>query len=495
MPLTSLRLLVALGLVAAVLWFYAVLVVRRRVRRYQSLSAVLAACGLVVAAGGVAAGINRHFGLFQSWHALFGLSSRDLVAAGSPQQLTKALRDLPAGAAVPTHGQLLSLTIPSVSSGLAANGSLVYLPPQYGTAAFRGKGFPVVEAIPGSPGNPEDYINGVAADTQLDRAIAAGLLPPVIVVFAPSNTSILRSLECADTADGLRDETYLTADVHDWVTTHLNTTGTPWVSLGYSTGGYCALDLAYRHPELFSRAVSLDGYFHAIDDHYARNIWGYGTLGRQNRLEHSPDWWMTHHGPEPVDVYVSAGNDDRDAARDALSFWNELTATAWFRPADRLVVEAGGHHTFRSWKTAFVPALQWALAPSAAPAVEPSLALKELAAAAAGNCATVAPTPAATTAAASPTASPADGAGGQAAAAGSPSAGPSPTPEVRRTHPCGPVRHRRHVYHPATPTPPPSRSPADPPASSPAPAASPRATPTPSRSPRPTPAPTPTQAG
>ncbi|MGZ6804900.1 MAG: alpha/beta hydrolase, partial [Nocardioidaceae bacterium] len=327
LPLLSLRLLVVLVVAAGgCLVAAGVLLVRRQGRRRLPLVSASVVVGLVLSAGAAAAGVNRHFVLYRSWRSLFGLYSRDLVAAHSPAALARALAPLPVGAPARTHGQLLSLRIPGTASGLAAGSSLVYLPPQYGTPAWAGRGFPVVEAIPGSPGAPGDYVNGIRADTQLDAAIGAHLLPPVIVVFPPSNLTVLRSLECVDTADGLRDETYLTTDVRSWVGAHLDAAPGRWTVMGYSTGGYCALDLSLRHPDLYARAASLDGYAHALDDHYARGLWPPGYDGLLARLEHSPDWWVAHHAPEPVAVYLSAGTRDRDAASDAVRFWELLGA-------------------------------------------------------------------------------------------------------------------------------------------------------------------------
>lgn len=43
--------------------------------------------------------------------------------------------------------------------------------------------------------------------------------------------------------------------------------------MGYSTGGFCAVNLAIRHPDQFSAAVSLSGYFHAVTDNSTGDIY------------------------------------------------------------------------------------------------------------------------------------------------------------------------------------------------------------------------------
>lgn len=350
MPLTSLRLLVLLGVLFLVLLGLAI-----RGRRLVTMT-----CGVlavVMLLGAVAAGVNRHFDLFRSWASLAGTSSRDLVHAGSPAALSKETSTRAPGVHPSTRGTLLSLTIPATTSHLAVDGGFVYLPAAYRDADQATTGFPVVEAFSGSPGQPANWINGVLADTQLDRAIAGHLIAPEIVVFPPTNQSVLRSLECTNTADGLRDEDYLTTDVHNWVTQTFRTNGQRWTAMGYSTGGYCALDLAFRHPDLFAKAISLDGYGQALKDNYARGLWH----SKQDRLDHSPNWWVLHHAPEPVDVYLSAGTDDREAVHDARTTWEDMRLGKWLSPADSLVYQARGHHTFDAWERAFIPSLQWAL--------------------------------------------------------------------------------------------------------------------------------------
>jgi pimeloyl-ACP methyl ester carboxylesterase len=354
MPLTSVRLLVLLCVVAVAL---VVLAVRSR----WWLRAPAGLLALVVLLAGVATGVNRHFDLYRNWGDLLGPHSRDLVRAGNPRELARATAPLAPGAAR-GRGTLLSLTIPATTSHLAVDGGFVYLPASYRLASAASTVFPVVEAFGGSPGRPVDWLNGVLAEQQLDHAIAQHRMAPAIVVFPPTNLSILRSLECTNTADGLRDEDYLTRDVRDWVTRVLRTDHQPWTAIGYSTGGYCALDLAVRHPDLFNRAISLDGYGQALQDRYARHLW----TGPADRLAHSPNWWVLHHRPEPVSFYLVAGARDREARRDATRTWSALGRSGWLQPADVLMLRQHEGHTFDAWQRDFLPSLVWALPPRAA---------------------------------------------------------------------------------------------------------------------------------
>jgi pimeloyl-ACP methyl ester carboxylesterase len=358
-PLTSLRLLAALAtasltsLAGAIIWCTRPGLARRRRLLTAGACAVAA---LVLATATVLAGINQHYALYRSWSELLGPDSKDLVSVQGDRQLQQATAVATARPDRP-HGTLLDLRIPPTASHLPALSSYVYLPEQYRLPAYQHTRFPVVEAFNGSPGRPSDWLNGIRADQQLDQAVAAGTVAPAIVVFAPTNTGWLRSLECSDTRDGLRDESYLTIDVPHWVDTHLRAVPSRWTAMGFSTGGYCALELALRHPDRYAHAVSLDGYGRALQDHYARGLW----RSRQDRLEHSPDWWILHHRVEPLTFFLSAGTGDHDDAYDALRTWRALTAAGWLTRQDQLRVEPHGHHTFRDWEREFLPALEWAL--------------------------------------------------------------------------------------------------------------------------------------
>lgn len=349
MALTGVLLLVVLG---SLVVLGGVVVVRGAgLIRWGSLGLVLL-CLLA----GVAAGLNRQYGLYRSWGELFGLASRDLVHVG-PAGVQAAVVPLSTGSARLGRGTLLQLQIPAPRAHLASRQALVYLPPQYRDPAYAHTLFPVMEGFQGSPGRPSDWINGLQLDRQMDHAIARGWVAPAIVVVPDTNGGLARSLECTDTADGKADETFLVEDVRAWLTATFRTMPTRWIGVGYSTGGYCALDLAVRHPDLYGRAVSLDGYAHALNDRYARGLW-HSAL---DRLQHSPDWWIAHRRPEPVEMYLLAGLDDRDAVQQTTAFWTGLGRHHWRRPYDALVGQPDGHHTFYSWEAALAPSLSWAL--------------------------------------------------------------------------------------------------------------------------------------
>jgi enterochelin esterase-like enzyme len=352
-PLTSPLLLVVLAMVAEAL---AYLALRRGGAAALSKRIGAGAGAVVLLLAGTAAWTNDHYGLYHSWRDLLGVHSPDLVAVHAPGDVAKVLAPSQSQANA-RHGTLLELDIPGAISGVRARRAFVYLPPQYRDPLYAQTSFPVVEALQGSPGRPSDWILGLHLEQELDRAIALGTVHPAIVVVPDTNGGFARSLECTDTADGIKDETFLDADVRAWTTKTFRVEPGRWVAMGYSTGGYCAIDLAVRHPEAYAAAISLDGYAHAISDHYARHLW----RSKQDRLEHSPDWLVANRPPRHVDFYLLAGRNDRDSLRSATQFWAALGRTGWRRPHDALVAQPRGRHTFPAWEAALQPALQWAL--------------------------------------------------------------------------------------------------------------------------------------
>jgi enterochelin esterase-like enzyme len=363
MPLTSPLLLVLLACTAEALVYVAL---RRAPAVNAGWRGGAGAVAVVLLFISGAAWTNDHYGYYRSWRDLVGVHSRDLVVTRSPLSVVRAAAPT-ASQANAKHGTLLELDIPAPMAGLRPRHAFVYLPPQYRDPLYASTSFPVVEALQGSPGRPSDWVLGLHIDQELDRGIALGNVHPSIVVMPDTNGGYARSLECTNTKDGIADETFLVGDVRNWVDRTFRAEPGRWVAMGYSTGGYCALDLALRNPRAYSAAISLDGYSHAISDHYARHLW----RSRQDRLEHSPDWWVAHHRPERVDIYLLAGAEDRSSVREATRFWNLLGEFGARRPHDALVAQPRGRHTFPDWQEALQPALEWALPGINAPRDQP----------------------------------------------------------------------------------------------------------------------------
>lgn len=237
----------------------------------------------------MAAYLNAYFGYLpqvgdvagaRPWPVISSLAIADVQHSDAP------------GLGSHPRGAVVSLHVAGTVSRSAQRDALVYLPPQYFTDSSRR--FPVLYLLHGSPGVPLDWFRGAEAAAAGLAAARSGL--PVILVAPRMSHSWLSDSECVD-SPRLRAETYLVSDVVPTVDRTLRTLarGSARGVLGNSAGGFCALDLGLRHPELFSAVAGLSPL--------TRPTYAFGSLadlfGRPADLstvvdQHTPAWLLTH---------------------------------------------------------------------------------------------------------------------------------------------------------------------------------------------------------
>jgi enterochelin esterase-like enzyme len=124
----------------------------------------------------------------------------------------------------------------------------VYLPPGYSAA----KKYPALLAITGFTGtgaalfNPDPLQENLK--DKMDRLIGEGKCPPVVVVAPDCFTRVGGSQYLNSTATG-RYEDYLVQEIIPWATERYSLG--PWGVFGKSSGGYGAIVLGMKHPEIF----------------------------------------------------------------------------------------------------------------------------------------------------------------------------------------------------------------------------------------------------
>lgn len=250
------------------------------------------------------------------------------------------------------RGVLLPVLMPGRRSGLARHG-LVYLPAAWFLDA--GVSVPVVEMLHGYPGSPGNYQVQLGIQTILDREIATRRMPPAVAVF-PNTYERGRASECVDAVHGQRNETYLAVDVPNDVQATFGTSpGRSLALLGYSEGGFCAVNLGLHHPDRVTAAVSLSGYFTAGTDTGTKALY----VGERDALRrNSPMWWVRHRAPTaPALMLVSGADDtaslqqDRGLARTARRYAPKLPVTSALVPH--------GAHNFATFDRALPAALDF----------------------------------------------------------------------------------------------------------------------------------------
>ncbi|MDQ2749429.1 MAG: esterase family protein [Actinomycetota bacterium] len=331
------------------------------VRRWTWRGAVLvmSQVGAVLLVGVL---VNDTGNFYSSWRELLGEKHSVHNTVADPGNQDLALRADLNRARATGHGLVVSLRIPDTRSGIGAFTGLVYLPIQYGMPGYAHRVFPVVELIAGSPGTPKSWTNALDVANVLDREIAAGRSLPFIAVMPSQDVAGRRDTQCVDVVGGPKVETYLTHDVRAAVTHAYRASGRAdsWAVMGYSSGGYCATNIAMRHPEMFAAAASIAGYARPAHDHQTGELFG---RDRRLREQNTPIWRATHLPPPDVSLLLMSSTQDSATHADARA----MAGAARPPLSVTLVSLRHGGHNFEVWRAEEPIAFAWVSAHLTAP--------------------------------------------------------------------------------------------------------------------------------
>jgi enterochelin esterase-like enzyme len=306
---------------------------------------------------------NASFDFYGSWG--------DLVGAGSgvsgPGALSSAGADGAAARTAPVapdptaakyrlpaqQGRIDSVVIHGARTAISEP-AFVYLPPQYFARGYQARRFAVTVAFTGYPGNAENLITHLRLPQTVAGEIAARRMPPTIIVMLRPSVAPPRDTECTDIPHGPQAETFFAEDVPASLAAVYRTAdqAAGWSTMGDSTGGYCAVKLAMRHSDRYSAAVSLAGYYHALQDFTTGNLYGHS---RAYREENDLLWRLRHRPPPPVNLLLTTsrvGEKNYGQTRQFLALARPPTHVA------SITLPFGGHH-FSTWQRELPPALRW----------------------------------------------------------------------------------------------------------------------------------------
>ena len=173
--------------------------------------------------------------------------------------------------ASPPHSQLVLQSMPLSPIVNRRITTWVFLPQGYNDAQNKNKRYPVIYLLHGQPGGWTDaYISG-RLDETADKLIASGQMPPVIMVAfdgdgphgARDMTNFLNRQ-----SDGYRAEDFIVRDLVPYMDATYRTIANAdhralW---GYSAGGYGALNLGFKYPNLWHVLASHAGFYQPQDD-------------------------------------------------------------------------------------------------------------------------------------------------------------------------------------------------------------------------------------
>ncbi len=174
-------------------------------------------------------------------------------AAGAPYPVSSPRADCPA------QGTARDITVADAFAPHGRRALWVYRP-----AGADSADLPVLYLLHGLPGSSDDfYDSGLAGD--VDRAICAGAAPFVVAAIDGSGPGGIDTEWGDDAQHRFGLESLVTGRLVAAVEGAHHRTRQHRAIGGFSMGGYGAVTLAERHPELYGSVASLDGYFH-IDD-------------------------------------------------------------------------------------------------------------------------------------------------------------------------------------------------------------------------------------
>lgn len=252
------------------------------------------------------------------------------------------------------YGMIVRVRLRGIRSGLTAPSGYVFLPPQYFRRAYAHDRFPAVLALTGYPGEPASIIDRLGLLTTVARLAAARRAKPAVYVMLNVSPVFPRDTECTNVPAGPQVASFFAVDVPLAIeqTFRVTASRVGWGTLGYSTGGYCAVKLAMLYPGTFSAAVSIAGYYIALRDSTTGNLYG-GS--RAYRSENDLDWRLRHLPAPPVSVLVTSSKVGENTLQGTLRFLHLI------RPpmhAYAFILPVGGHN-FGVWSQELPQALQW----------------------------------------------------------------------------------------------------------------------------------------
>ena len=242
------------------------------------------------------------------------------------------------------------------SAALSRNWSYtVYLPTGYESSNLR---YPVLYLLHGNGGNRYSWINDGHIQQTADVLIARGDIPPCLIVMPDAGTSWYvdrkENMETAVTKD-------LIADVEqNW---RALSTRTGRLVGGLSMGGYGAMRLSLKYPEMFAAAALLSPAIYNPEPPETSAARRVGVFGSP---DYDPAIWKEYNYPAlwdayiakkmPVPMYINSGDDDDFFIEHEVAQFYFLLRTNK-QPAELRIVD--GAHVWAVWESTIGDAMKY----------------------------------------------------------------------------------------------------------------------------------------
>lgn len=298
--------------------------------------------------------MNRSQGFYSSWTDLAG-GSTDFTSTAITSNNLKILNASFLKKTQPIGKDLYLLK--EVITGKGSNVSnVVYLllPSRAVQELKQGKAltparYRVAEFLTGFPSHPEMWFKALQVQDDISTYNTAHSRQ-IIGIIPQINVAGQTDLECMNFSNGQPDaETWLTDDMHTYVSTRLGLADSRWISVGVSTGAWCAAMFAIKHPDQYAGALSIAGYYRpALPltdplDLQKAMIAKYDVADMEKKLV------------SVVPLYIVASLGDIYSARETKRF---LAKAHPMLNINYQEIATGGHNP-RVWKSSVLPGLNW----------------------------------------------------------------------------------------------------------------------------------------
>ena len=258
------------------------------------------------------------------------------------------------GAASPDvrHGRVLKTHLASAAVGDSARTVRVYLPPSYDDADAATRRYPVVYVLHGWPGSDGNMLEFGHVNDTADSLIARGGIPEIIMVFPNgAGTGLLGRSYWIDSYDGRRKlEQFVAHDLVHWTDAHYRTqpVAAARAIVGLSEGGDAAVNIAFKHPDVFSACGGHSGDYVLEPGLGTSAFLGPEPGAAQLLRDNSPALYVARIAPQlkaaGMRVYLDCGTSDESIGH-SREFDRELTRLGIAHEFH----EFPGSHTWGFW--------------------------------------------------------------------------------------------------------------------------------------------------
>jgi S-formylglutathione hydrolase FrmB len=250
------------------------------------------------------------------------------------------------------HGRLVTVHFFSPALG-SRREYTVYLPPGYSRAAARGRRFPVLYLLHGSPAQPREFVDAGDLTVAADVAFSRRHVRPFLIVLPDGRDGTYTSdTEWADTPHGR---------YASFVLDTVRAVDTRWATLrarrdraigGLSEGAYGAVNIALHNLDRFGVVEAWSGYYTQTPTGPFRHA------SRAELAANSPAAYVPALAGRlralPLRAFVYGGRQDPDTSQ-LMPFATELRATG----ASVVARIYPGRHDWRLWRSQMPHMLAW----------------------------------------------------------------------------------------------------------------------------------------